>query len=445
MTSAFSDKNSNTPFKASKAFKASPLPKVLIITYYWPPGSGAGVQRWLKFAKYLPEFGWEPVILTVDPDYASFPATDNTLQNDIPIATRVFKTRATNYFRIYRKGSTSVPSAGFAGGNEDGFKARLMRFIRGNFFIPDPRKGWNSYAFEKACELIEKEGIKHIITTSPPHSTQLIGLKLKKRYPEIKWIADLRDPWTDIYYYSQFYHTAPARKIDESYEFNVLKKADRIITVGKSLKDLFASKLAGIENKIDILTNGFDEDDFKGIDKINPQKFTISYIGTLSDAYPVDAFLTACTKFKNPGNELLLRFVGTVSRNQKDLIISKAGSESVEFIPYVNHRYAIKYMLSSSALLLIIPDHHSNKSIITGKLFEYLAAGKPIICLGPEDGDAAEILKQSALSRTFSYTESEKIIAYLNILKNNIVSPAGGASLYSRKTLTEMLARILNL
>ncbi|MBA4322070.1 MAG: hypothetical protein C0408_04570, partial [Odoribacter sp.] len=183
------------------------MAKVLIITYYWPPGSGAGVQRWLKFSKYLPEFGIEPVILTVDPEYAAYPATDKSLQTEISNDLKIHKTRATDYFRIYKKDKTKIPSAGFASNSDKGLKSKILRFIRGNFFIPDPRKGWNKYAFRKACEIIDNEGIKIVITTSPPHSTQLTGLKLKKKYPYIKWISDLRDPWTDIYYYNEFYPT----------------------------------------------------------------------------------------------------------------------------------------------------------------------------------------------------------------------------------------------
>ena len=156
------------------------MKKVLVVTYYWPPSGGAGVQRWLKFSKYLPETGWQPIILTTDPAYAVYPALDASLEKDVPEYIRVHRTTATDWFRFYRGDKSKVPSAGFATNKDDSLKGKISRFIRGNFFIPDPRKGWNRYAFKKACELIEQEGIKHIITTSPPHSTQLIGLKLKK-------------------------------------------------------------------------------------------------------------------------------------------------------------------------------------------------------------------------------------------------------------------------
>jgi glycosyltransferase involved in cell wall biosynthesis len=418
--------------------------KVLIVTYYWPPSGGAGVQRWLKFSKYLPEFGWEPIILTVDPEYAAYPVTDFSLNDDLPSSIRVYPTPAVNYFGIYRKNKSKIPTAGFANSIDNTFKGKIFRFIRGNFFLPDPRKGWNKYAFKKACELIEKEGIINIITTSPPHSTQLIGLKIKKKYPALNWIADLRDPWTDIYYYKQFYPTFISKRIDQRFEKSVLKKADKIITVGVSLKNLFSSKIKGVEYKTEVITNGYDEDDFTGITPIIPAIFTTTYVGTLSDIYPIDGFLNAVQIFKDKGNEIILRFIGTVSQNQKDLIQSKSGDSILEFIPYVDHTAAIQYMINTSVLLLIIPDHQSNKSIITGKIFEYNASGKPIICLGPLDGDAAGIIGNTEYGKTFSYMDSKGISEYLiQLISRKSIIPKNSNAFYSRRELTKKIIPLL--
>jgi glycosyltransferase involved in cell wall biosynthesis len=414
--------------------------KVLIITYYWPPSGGAGVQRWLKFAKYLPESGHEPVILTVDPQFAAYPVTDNSLLNEVPLALKIHKTRATDYFAIYRKDKSKIPTAGFAGNTDDSFKGKLLRFIRGNFFIPDPRKGWNSFAFKKACELIEAEGIKDIITTSPPHSTQLIGLKLKKKYPTINWIADLRDPWTDIYYYELFYPTFISKSIDRKLEKSVLKNADRIITVGKSLRDSFILKENSISDKSVVIPNGYDAEDFAGLTSASPQKFTISYIGTLSDTYPVGGFLKALEDFSSKGNDYFLRFVGTVSPVWKETILSKTKENSVEFISYTDHRSAIKYMSESSLLLLIIPDHRSNKTIITGKIFEYIATGKPVLCLGPANGDAAAVLESAKAGFTVDYNNTKAIVEFLEKASANKNQIIGGDKLqYSRKELTKQI------
>jgi glycosyltransferase involved in cell wall biosynthesis len=419
--------------------------KVLIVTYYWPPSGGAGVQRWLKFAKYLPEFGWEPIILTVDPHYAAYPVIDNSLNEELPPDLRVYTTRATDYFTVYKKDKSKIPSAGFAKSVDNTFKGKLLRFIRGNFFIPDPRKGWNKYAFRKASDLIETLDIKHVITTSPPHSTQLIGLKIKKKYPEIQWISDLRDPWTDIYYYKQFYPTYFSKWIDTNYEKKVLTNSDKIITVGTSLKNIFSSKQKGIENKIEVITNGYDDHDFKGIESTNPPKLTLTYVGTLSDIYPVDGLVAALKKMKQEGMDFALRFVGSVSEKTRQLILTDIPDTEVEFIPYVIHSEAVKYMFSSTILLLIIPSHQSNKSILTGKLFEYLATGKPVLCLGPTDGDAASIIKHIAAGSVFNYYDSDAMYQFLIQPSGKIIQPPGpGKLMYSRKELTRQLSMILN-
>jgi glycosyltransferase involved in cell wall biosynthesis len=419
--------------------------KVLIVTYYWPPGSGAGVQRWLKFAKYLPASGWEPVILTVEPASAAYPATDDTLLDEISPDLKVYRTSATDWFRLYNRDKSKIPSAGFATNDSNSLTGRIIKFIRGNFFIPDPRKGWNRYALKEASRLIESEGIKHVITTSPPHSTQLIGLELKKRYPGIFWIADLRDPWTDIYYYDSFYHTPLAKKIDANYEKEVLSKSDRIITVGKSLKESFCRKFPEIEAKIAVITNGYDDADFSGINQVKPQVFTISYIGTLPDTYPVSAFMDAIEKLTKEGYSLKLRFVGSVSSSQKDIIMSKTETTVTEFIPYVNHGEAIRYMMDSSLLLLIIPDHHSNKSIITGKLFEYLASGNPILCIGPTDGDAADIIGTEGNGKCAAYNDTEGIIRIIDLFyKEDTTTVRKAPSGFTRASLTARLASTLN-
>ncbi|HUX59161.1 MAG TPA: glycosyltransferase [Bacteroidales bacterium] len=418
--------------------------KVLIITYYWPPSGGAGVQRWLKFAKYLPEFGWEPIILTVDPEFAAYPVTDYSLEKDLPATVEVYKTPATDYFSIYNRDRSKIPSAGFANSVNNTLKGKFLRFIRGNFFLPDPRKGWNKFAFKKACEIIQTKGIKHVITTSPPHSTQLIGLKIKKRYPGIKWIADLRDPWTDIYYYDQFYPTFISRAIDSSFEKNVLEKSDQIITVGNSLKDSFDSKVKGVAAKTVVITNGYDEDDFNMIKSTKPSKFTITYIGTLSDHYPVDGLVDALRKLQQEGREFNIRFVGTIASKAKELILSSIEYSSVEFIPYTAHKEAIKYMLNSSVLLLIIPFYQNNKSIITGKLFEYLATGTPVICLGPGAGDAAGLLKESGHGKTFHYSDSKGIFNNLTALfTDNSVFEKASIKDFTRRELAKKVVSVL--
>ena len=415
--------------------------KVLIITYYWPPSGGAGVQRWLKFSKYLPQFGWEPVILTVDPEFASYPAIDNSLEKEIPGGIKVYRTKATDWFRIY--GKSKVPSAGFAKNSDDTIKGKISRFIRGNFFIPDPRRGWNKFAFKKACEIIEKEEIRHIITTSPPHSTQLIGLKLKKRFSAIRWIADLRDPWTDIYYYSKFYPSLFSRKLDLCYERSVLEKSDEIITVGNTLKNSFSQAQKIDENKITIITNGFDESDYTTVTSIRPGKLIITYVGTISESYPVAGLIGALEDLYEKKIDFTLRITGDLSQKIRNLITSDIPASSVEFTPYLEHSLAVKSIMDSSVVVLIIPDHKSNKGILTGKLFEYLASGVPILCLGPADGDAAGIIARAKAGATFEYKDEKGISSFLCSAADTFKPDKDYIKEFSRVNLTRMIIPLL--
>jgi glycosyltransferase involved in cell wall biosynthesis len=418
--------------------------KVLIITYYWPPSGGAGVQRWLKFSKYLPEYGWEPIILTVDPEYAAYPVTDFSLGDDLPSSIKVYTTPATNYFSIYRKDKSKIPTAGFANNIDNSVRGKIFRFVRGNFFLPDPRRGWNKFALRKASELIKKEGITHIVTTSPPHSTQLIGLKLKEKFPGIKWIADLRDPWTDIYYYKQFYPTILSKAIDERYEKSVLRRADKIITVGESLKAVFSLKGKEISEKTFVVTNGYDEADFNLLPAIIPAKLTITYVGTLSEIYPVEGLVNALNKLAANGKDFTMRFVGTISDKSKELLLADIPPSYLEFLPYVAHNEAIRYMMGSSFLILIIPLHISNKSIITGKLFEYIASGVPIAYIGPQDGDAAHIIRSASSGNIFNYNESDLIYEFFVDPEKPQDRKTGNERLkYSREYLTGIISDIL--
>ncbi len=372
------------------------MKKVLVITYYWPPSGGSGVQRWLKFVKYLREFGIEPIILTVDPEYANFPVLDESLFSDIPNGVEIHRTQAKSPFAVYSKlRGRKVPQSGFAGDSNPNFIERLMRFVRGNFFIPDARIGWNKFAIKKAKELILKHELDCVITTSPPHSTQLIGLELKNTF-NLKWIADLRDPWTDIYYNKELYRTKWAEKIDRQLEKKCLESADHIIVVSDSIARLFNKRYNGINSKISIIPNGYDEADFQNKVASETKYNYISYIGNLGPSYPINNFLIEFNEFSSKNPKWRLRFVGNVFEDVKNQILNSDLSERVEFISYVEHKKAIDFMIESKALLLIIPNSEENKGILTGKLFEYLAAKKPIIFIGPEDGDAAKILSNTS-------------------------------------------------
>jgi len=423
--------------------------RLLLCTYYWPPSGGAGVQRSLKFAKYLPEFNIEPIVLTVDENSATYPILDDSLNLEVPENLRVIRTKSREPFAAYSKlsGKKEVPRSGFANEGSPGFKEKLMRFIRGNFFLPDARKGWNKYAIKAASELIESNKIDAILTSSPPHSSQLIGLKLKRKY-NLPWIADLRDPWTDIYYYKQLYPTYIAKLLDARYERLVLKKADKIIVVSESMKTLFLKKYKEIsQDKIIVVSNGYDLDDFSKTQYPENKVFTICYTGTIAKSYDLETFASACkVAFTDKKRDVKIRFVGS-SGNLPLTVLKQFGlSDFTEIIPSVDHKTSIVYLQTSDALLLLIPDSPENKGILTGKLFEYLGSGKPIIGIGPEDGDALKIIAECQAGNLIQYGNAEELSIYLDRLfllweGGQITQSNENREKYSRKAQSELLAK----
>lgn len=416
--------------------------KVLVITYYWPPSGGSGVQRWLKFVKYFRNFGIEPIVLTVDPDFATYPNYDFTFLDEIPKEIEIHRTKAKSPFALYSKvRHKEVPKVGFSGEKKARLIEKIMRFIRGNFFIPDARIGWNRFAIEKARELIKTNNFDCVITTSPPHSSQLIGLALKKEF-NIKWIADLRDPWTEIYYNKELYRTSFAKKKDFRLEQLCLQKADKVVVVSPAIKRLFGTHRTEILDKIRVIPNGYDEDDFR--EKINDSlnQKVIRYVGNLGEQYPIEGFLNAFAKVLEKDNEWTLEFIGNCHQGVKQKVSELGLSNSVVFISYVDHKKAIEYMLKASVLLMIIPDIENNKGILTGKLFEYLATGNPILNIGPKEGDAAAILNENAVSITLNSTESDKMVEFILNSNRQRVSNSQKDK-FSRKNLTKEIAELI--
>lgn len=470
--------------------------KILIITYYWPPCGGAGVQRWLKFSKYLPEQGWEPIVVTVNPQYASFPAMDKSLETEVPHSVRVFKTKATNWFRLFsasvnadnrQTGSSGATirsieegeslntasssshekrraseNSGITANDEvraDSIKTgaginidlshqslmtRISRFIRGNLFIPDPRRGWNRYAFRMAAKLIREEGISYVVTTSPPHSTQLIGLRLKKQFPQIKWIADFRDPWTDIFYYDMFYPTLLSDAINRRMEKSVLREADILTAAGNFLGETKAAQFRFNPAKTLPLLNGFDEDDFAGKNPARLQQFTITYAGAINERYPVDSFIRAVSNIISDKRKVIIRFIGSADNTIKSLFSKELPSANLQFMPYAEHNRVIEHMMESHMLLLVIPDHNKNKTIIPGKLFEYIRSGNPVLSIGPANSDVAGILKETGAGINFLPDDCEGMISYItSIMDKQPVKKEISAGEYNRRSqLMNLIDRI---
>lgn len=412
------------------------------------------MQRSLKFIKYLPEFGIQPFVLTVDEKFASYPLLDMSLEGEVPDNLQVVKTKSFEPLKILASlaGKESVPHGGFANKKSGSFFQKSLRFVRGNFFIPDARLGWVQYAANAATKLIQDHKIESVVISSPPHSSQLVGLKLKRKFPNLKWIADLRDPWTDIYYYSDLMHTKYAKKKDEAFELEVLKQADNVIAVSKSIVQMFQKK-SGVLNpdKFLVLPNGFDESDFVAEKIPKGDEFIFTYVGTIAASYHPEIVFKAIriVKEKLRNIPFKLRLIGTHAEVVKEAIDQNNLAGIVEYVSYVDHHRAVRYMQESNTLLLVIPDVANSEGILTGKLFEYLATRKPIIGIGPINGDAAKIIEECVAGKMFDRTQVENVANYISELVekweqgNERINESNIFMKYSRKELTKIIASYL--
>lgn len=424
------------------------MKKVLILTYYWPPSGGAGVQRWLKMSQYLVKRNFKPIIVTVHPDKASYPKRDEGLVKEIPPQVEVHRTRSFEPLRLYQRGvgKDKVPFGGFSNVDTQTLSSKISRWVRGNLFIPDVRKGWNKYAFKKAEELlIQNPGIGVVITSGPPHSTHLIGLKLKAKH-KVKWIADFRDPWTDIYYYNQFLHTALAKKTDKKFEADVLQTADNILAVCDSNLELFKSKLPPAQqSKVHLIMNGFDEKDFLDKPQCPPHRhLEIVYTGTMAQTYNFYPVLLAFKALDFPWR---LSIAGTLAPSFWEAIEELDLTANVNYIGYVSHQESLKLVKCADVLLHITPDLKDVLPGTSGKLFEYFGAEKPILDIGPLHGDPAILIQRAKNGKTFTREMKSEIGVFLKeIYENpqkfyNELKPP--ISQYSRKQMTGELIQII--
>lgn len=415
--------------------------KVLIITYYWPPASGPGVQRFLKISKYISNFGWQPIILTVK--NGSSGSSDSSLDEDIDKNLKVFKTKSFEPFEFYNrltgKRGKQLGTGLIGLESKKGIMKRILLYIRANYFIPDARKGWIKFAYKKALEIIEQENISAIITTGPPHSTHLVGLKIKRKF-DIGWIADFRDPWTNIFYNKFFPRTNLTIRKDRLLEDNVLQSADIITVVSKGLFEEFSNR----PNKCEVIYNGYDEEDLPAIQDLTSKKFILSYIGNFKPNQNAPVLWEAISELLNEVPELNEKFVvnltGNLNFGLSKIIEKYQLTHIVEINKFVPHAKAVELMVKSNLLLFIVPEIESNHLIITGKLFEYIASQTPILSIGPEDGNASEIITISKRDKILDYQNKNGIKNVILNYYNRWIEESGKLYKYP-KSNTEIFSR----
>ena len=423
--------------------------KLLIITYYWPPAGGPGVQRWLKFVKYLPDFNIQPIVYI--PENPTYPIIDNGLQSEVSEKAIILKKKIVEpygFASFLGKNKTKKISSGIIPNQKkQSFLEKTLLWVRGNIFIPDARFLWVKPSVKYLKKYIEENQIDTIVTSGPPHSLHLIGLQLKKEL-NVKWFADFRDPWTTIGYHKSLKLSSSAEKKHKALEKEVLTTADTIIVTSKTTKNEFQ---AITSKPIEVITNGYD------VEKVSKQpldeKFTLAHIGSfLSERNPRILWkaLQELTK-ENPDfkKDFQLKLIGAVSQEVLDTITEFMLNDYVLNLGYVSHQEAVEHQRKSQVLLLIEINSNDTKSIIPGKLFEYMVSERPIIALGPEGSDFAEIITSTNTGVFFLYDELEQLKAlllnYYNLYREqNLKVNAVGLQQYSRKSLTEQLTKIIS-
>lgn len=405
------------------------------------------MQRFLKFTKFLPEFGWQPIIVTVA--NGSYPYTDESLLKQVDPSVKVYRTKTFEPFEFYNllrgKKGKALPVVSVGAAKNKSFFQRFSEYIRANFFVPDARVGWVKYAIKQAKEILKTEKIDAIITTGPPHSTHLIGLDLKERFG-VKWIADFRDPWTGIFYNDILPRTEATRKKDSELETRVLRTADHVSVISPGMKKEFENRA----KQIDVVFNGYDEEEF--VPAVNTRNgiFTLRYVGNLMASQNAEVLWQAINLL-NKEHTIKIELIGRVDEVVKRSIDQHGISPMVSYKDFVDHHTAIELMKTADLLLFAIPDVKGNELILTGKLFEYLAARTEMISFGPVHGNAADILKQTGRKNMIDFKDKVEVekqmkaaLLYFEENKSGFKYSTNSHEVFSRKNQTKELAGLLS-
>lgn len=428
------------------------MKKVLIITYYWPPSGGSGVQRWLKFTKYLREFGWEPIIYTVE--NGEFPIIDTSLEKDVPEGLTVLRQPIWEPYQLYKfftgqKKTDRVVSGFLSENKKPSLSSKISTFIRGNFFIPDARMFWIRPSIRFLKEYLANNHVDAMVSNGPPHSTHLIALGIKEKM-NIPWLADFRDPWTAIDFYQDLMLTPFADWRHHTLEKKVITKANTVVVVSETRRKDFEQIVA---REIKVVTNGYDESDvFDNPAALSTTEFSIAHIGLMNKDRNLPVFWRALRELttENPAfaQQLKVKLIGKCDASVRDTIAENQMEAWTEYIDYMPHKEVSFLQQSVSVLYLPINHVFNAEAVLPGKVFEYLAARRPILVIGPEEGDASVIIREAGAGWISGFEDVEKLKANLSdmfqkhLSQQLHVNPAG-ISHYSRRSLTGKMAALL--
>lgn len=424
------------------------MKRALIITYYWPPIGGSGVQRWVKFAKYLPSEGWQPVIYTPEnPDLFSI---DESLLSDIPEEAEIIKTRILEPYGIYRKltgskGQIKVESNPGNGGKRSILK-KISMWIRGNFFMPDPRCFWINPSVRYLKKYLKEHPVDIIISTGPPQSMHLIARKVSLA-TGIPWIADFRDPWTKIFYFKHLMLSRWAERKHHKLEQSVLDDATAIVAVSPLVQKDFAQMT---DTPVHLVTNGYDESDY--MTPVEPDgKFNVVHTGLLTaDGNPValwDILGEKCREDKEFAENFHLTLAGKTDAKVLESIKAAGLETYLTDLGYINHDKAVQEQRKASILILPIREEPETKAILPGKLFEYLAAQRPILGVGTREGAMATVLQETGAGKIFDWTDKADIRSYIDrcwesFLNGTLKTEAADIQRFSRRSTAKQMAAL---
>jgi hypothetical protein len=424
------------------------MKRVLIIVYYWPPTGGSGVQRWVKFVKYLREFGWEPVIYT--PENPFVQEKDESLLKEIPQGIEIHTQPVFELTRFF-----GAPGAASETNLRPSLFSIIKRtfgnYVRGNFFIPDPRILWVKPSIKFLSSYLKNHKIDALVTSGPPHSLHLIGLDLQEK-SNVPWLADFRDPWLEILSFHGFSTTPKTLKKHESLLKQIVSSADSVVTAHPTIQKNFQRLRT---RSVALITNGYDKTDFLNVSAVNlpESKFKLVFVGILYDTLNCTPFWEGIAELLSENQELSekldITFVGKVQPTVKKDLQQQELMKFCRFTGYVDHNKSVSYQQEADVLLLFTPPEEHFKYVIPGKLFEYLATKKPILCLAHSDNDSARIIIESKGGVVVSPSDKSSIKVVLQKMfaewsNQTLKVESINVEKYERRNLTQELAKELN-